>query len=230
MGSIVILGLGPGRLGLITLESWEILQKANPLLLRTAVHPTAADLRERGIPFSSYDGFYEEAKDFSTLYRRIAEDVLARAAAGEDVVYAVPGSPLVAERTVVLLREMAREAGISLSILPGMSFLEVLYTRLGIDPLEGVAIVDAMDAECLAGCGSLSMVVTQVYDQRVASEAKLTLLDIFPDEHRVTYIHHLALPEEAIRQIPLYEIDRQVDLDHLTSIFIPRCPFFLGTP
>lgn len=218
---ITVVGLGPGRFGLITLESWQIMQQAERLVLRTRIHPTVVDIEKRGLTFSSYDGFYEEASDFETLYHHIAEDLLHRAAEQGDLVYAVPGSPLVAERTVVLLRELAKESGVTVDILPGMSFVEVMYTRLGIDPIAGLTILDAEDVGTLKERPAQSLIITQVYDPIIASDTKLMLMDLYPDEYEVTYIHNLALPDESIRQIPLYEIDRQKDVDHLTSLFVP---------
>ena len=218
---ITVVGLGPGRFGLITLESWQIMQQAERLVLRTRIHPTVAEIEKRGLTFSSYDGFYEEAPDFETLYRHIAEDLLRRATEQGDLVYAVPGSPLVAERTVVLLRELAKESGVTVDILPGMSFVEVMYTRLGIDPIEGLTILDAEDVSTLKERPAQSLVITQVYDPIIASDTKLMLMEFYPDEYEVTYIHNLALPDESIRKIPLYELDRQKDVDHLTSLFVP---------
>lgn len=218
---ITVVGLGPGRFGLITLESWQLMQAAEHLVLRTRIHPTVAEIEKRGLTFSSYDGFYEEAPDFETLYRHIAEDLLRRATEQGDLVYAVPGSPLVAERTVVLLRELAKETDTAVDILPGMSFVEVMYTRLGIDPIEGLTILDAEDVSTLKERPAQSLVITQVYDPIIASDTKLMLMEFYPDEYEVTYIHNLALPDESIRKIPLYELDRQKDVDHLTSLFVP---------
>ena len=222
MAGIKVVGLGPGRAGLITRETWDLMESGGHLLLRTEVHPTVEEIRAKGIRGESYDGFYEEAEDFDSLYRRIAEDLIQRAGAGEEIVYAVPGSPLVAERTVVLLREMAGSSGIPLEIFPAMSFLDVLYARLGIDPVEGLAVVDAGEPERLLHCLDFSLVVTQVYQQHVASEAKIVLLEALPDEYEICYVHHLALPDESIRRLPLFELDRQRDMDHLTSLFIPQ--------
>ena len=218
---ITVVGLGPGRFGLITLESWQTMQAAAHLVLRTRIHPTVAEIEKRGLTFSSYDGFYEEAPDFETLYRHIAEDLLRRATEQGDLVYAVPGSPLVAERTVVLLRELAKETDTAVDILPGMSFVEVMYTRLGIDPVEGLTILDAEDVAQLHERPFTNLVITQVYDSIIASDTKLMLMEFYPDEYEVTYIHNLALPDESIRKIPLYELDRQKDVDHLTSLFVP---------
>lgn len=220
MATITVVGLGPGRAGLITRESWELMEKAGRLILRTRIHPTVEVLETAGMNFSTYDGFYDEAKDFETLYRKIAADLLVRAAADGDIVYAVPGSPLVAERTVVLLRELGKESAVTVDIRPGMSFVEVMYTRLGIDPIDGLTIIDAEDVETLKEAPAQSLVITQVYNQQIASDTKLMLMELYPDEYEVTYIHNLALPDESIRQIPLYELDRQRDVDHLTSLFI----------
>lgn len=220
MATITVVGLGPGRAGLITRESWELMEKAERLVLRTRIHPTVEALETAGMVFSTYDGFYDEAADFETLYRKITADLLARAAAEGDIVYAVPGSPLVAERTVVLLRELGRESAVTVDIRPGMSFVEVMYTRLGIDPIDGLTIIDAEDVETLKEKPAQSLVITQVYNQQIASDTKLMLMDLYPDEYEVMYIHNLALPDESIRQIPLYELDRQKDVDHLTSLFI----------
>ena len=194
--------------------------KAERLVLRTRIHPTVAAIEAAGMTFSTYDGFYEEAADFESLYGAIARDLLQRAESEGDIVYAVPGSPLVAERTVVLLREFARTSEVTVNILPGMSFVEVMYTRLGIDPIDGLTILDAEDVATLKERPAQSLVITQIYSQPIASDTKLMLMELFPDEYEVTYIHNLALPDESIRQIPLYELDRQKDVDHLTSLFI----------
>ena len=222
MGSIQVIGLGPGRAGLITREAWELMKGAKQLILRTSVHPTVEAVKKAGIKFATYDKLYEKAPNFETLYQAIADDLVRRAAMGEQIVYAVPGSPLVAERTVVLLREQAQKrVDIDLVIHPGMSFVEVLYTRLGIDPVAGLAILDAEDVARLAVRPFMSLVITQVYDPIIASDTKLMLMEFYPDEYEVTYIHNLALPDESIRKIPLYELDRQKDVDHLTSLFVP---------
>ena len=93
MGKITIVGLGPGSFGLITVETLELLQIAQPLLLRTAKHPTVTEMRKRGIEFTSYDFMYEEKESFEAVYHAIVNDCLEQAAVSENLVYAVPGSP-----------------------------------------------------------------------------------------------------------------------------------------
>ena len=189
--------------------------------MRTAIHPTVEALKEADVAFTTYDGFYEQAQDFESLYAAIAKDLLEKAEEAGELVYAVPGSPLVAERTVVLLRELAKGTEVELEILPGMSFVEAMYTRLGIDPIEGLSIMDAEDAEKLTEKPWQSLIITQVYQPQLASDLKLALMELYGDEYEVIYIHNLALPDESIRKMPLFELDRQTDIDHLTTLFVP---------
>lgn len=221
---ITIVGLGPGSFKHITLETWELLSNAGTLILRTAKHPCIEKLTAEGIGFTSFDHLYEQANDFSSLYEEIAQSVIARARQGEEIVYAVPGSPLVAEKTVELIRAKAKTAEVSLTIIPAMSFLEVLYTRLGIDPINGLTIVDAADLATLPPDLATGLVITQVYNRQVASDAKLTLMDYFGDEYQVTVVRNLGLPDEEVTKVMLFELDRLPVIDHLTSVYVPARP------
>ena len=96
---LTVAGLGPGDAGLITRETWGRIEAARHILLRTRIHPTVEALDAAGIRYETYDDFYEDAADFEELYERIADDLMVRVKAS-DVLYLVPGSPFVAERTV----------------------------------------------------------------------------------------------------------------------------------
>ncbi len=221
MGSITIVGLGPGPFGCMSLETWDVLRQAPTLLLRTAIHPTVEELRSRGVAFEAYDSFYEQGPDFDSIYAAIAADVLKQARQGRDVVFAVPGSPMVAEKTVGLIRSGAREMNLALRVLPGMSFFELLCNRLGVDPQQGMTIVDAQEVSRLPADLSTGLVVTQVFSPYVASELKLNLMERLHDEAPVTVARHLGLPDESLDSVPLFELDRQTGFDHLTSVYVP---------
>lgn len=106
MHKITVVGLGPGSAGQLSVETMELLKNGECVILRTAVHPSVSRLTEEKVNFTSCDNFYEEGASFEDVYGNIVNFVLEKAQT-QDVVYAVPGSPLVAERTVVLLRERA---------------------------------------------------------------------------------------------------------------------------
>jgi tetrapyrrole methylase family protein/MazG family protein len=59
----------------------------------------------------------------------------------------------------------------------------------------------------------------------VAQRAKIALMRFYPDEHPVTLVRAASVPGEEFKEtIPLYEIDRRVDVDHLTSLYLPPAP------
>lgn len=229
MKKIKIVGMGPGDASLITLGTYRELISTPNLFLRTAIHPTVAQLDADGISYQALDHFYEEGTSFATVYQNIVSFLINTVKECSELIYAVPGSPLVAEQTVQLLLEQAGRHKIECDILPGMSFLEVLYQRLQMDPIKGVTIVDAEDIENYTP-SSTSLVITQVYNATIASNLKLYLMDFYDDEQEIIYIHNLSLPDESIRTIPLYELDRQADIDHLTSVVIknPHRKVFTG--
>ena len=214
-------GLGPGDEKLITKEGETLFRSGLPLYLRTEVHPSVEWLKKEQIRYVSCDFIYEREKDFDSVYRGITEYIISEAKKKNEIVYAVPGSPTVAERTIVLLRERAREENIDLRISAGMSFLEVLYVRTGLDPVNGLTISDAEDMDAIPASILHPLVITQIYSRAVASDVKLTLMDRYGDESDITMIRHLTLPDEEIETIPLCEMDRR-ESDHLTSaLFFP---------
>ncbi len=145
MSTITIIGLGPGDAGLITRSAWDALQAASVLYLRTAIHPTVAALPSH-LELRTFDSYYQNASDFAAVYTAIAEQLVTHAATGEDVLYAVPGDPLTAEATTRHIRTLARQRGVALRVLPGVSFIEPACAALDLDPLEhGLQLIDALD-------------------------------------------------------------------------------------
>jgi tetrapyrrole methylase family protein/MazG family protein len=143
--TITILGLGPGDAALLTRAAWELLERTEVLYLRTAIHPTVAALPPT-IELRPFDTLYESAADFGAIYQQIAAELVERALAGEAVVYAVPGHPLVAEATTRQLLALARAHSIRTQVIAGLSFIEPVCTALELDPLaHGLQLIDALD-------------------------------------------------------------------------------------
>ena len=220
MGMITIVGLGPGAVGHLSMETMSIMQGCEQVILRTAVHPTVAELAKQGVKYTSCDDLYEAGASFEEVYQNVVTRVLTAAHKG-DVVYAVPGSPLVAEKTVVLLREQAKAQNIELAIKPSMSFLDLAYVALGIDPIAGLRIIDAQDFGAIADAGQYPLMITQVYSQLVASDLKIALMENLPDEYELYFLRNMGLEDEECRPVKLFELDRQPKIDHLTSVYIP---------
>ena len=176
--TITVVGLGSGDPEQLTLGVWRRLQQAERRYVRTAQHPMMTLFEEHRLAYRSFDELYERLDSFPDVYAAIADELLR--AAGEDassaVLYAVPGHPMVAERTVQLLRERCPEAGIALEVLGGESFLDQAFLRFGFDPIEGFQLLDATELKASQLRPELHTVIGQVYDAFTASDAKLTLM------------------------------------------------------
>lgn len=221
---ITIVGLGPGYAGHIPLSVWEVLKNNPRIFLRTEQHPVTPWLKEQGISFQTFDPFYENSRDFSEVYRKIASAVLKEAAAAP-LVYAVPGNPLVAEETVEIILRRAGDLGLEVEILPAMSFLDALYVALGLNPAEGLTVLDGLRLGEQKPNPRVGNVVIQVYSRLVASEVKLFLMGYYPEEHPVTVVRAAGVPGwQKIEQHPLYDLDRLSWIDHLTTLYLPPCP------
>lgn len=219
MGSIEIVGLGPGAPGAVPTGALEALRRPVRRFLRTAVHPVVPWLTEQGISFESLDWAYQQADSFDQVYQAIAGVVIEAARAG-DVVYAVPGHPRVAERSVDLVLEAAGSAGIPTRVGPGASCVDAICAAIGHDPARGLCVLDALalPPSPPTAEGGLSIVL-QVYERDVASDLKLWLMNWFDDERPVWAIRAAGVPgEERLEQMPLHELDRRFAWDHLASI------------
>lgn len=227
--TITIVGLGPGDPGLITRAAWQMLADAGDVYLRTRRHPCVPHLPP-GLAIHDFDAVYDDADDFEGVYAAIVERLVALVEQGDAVVYAVPGDPLVGETTVQHLLEEARQRGLETRILNGVSFVEPTLAALaghvvdGLDALDGLQIVDALDVAAAYHPllnPDFPALVAQVYGQRVASEVKLTLMNQYPDDQPVWLVHAAGTAEERVEALALYEIDRSPLLGHLTTLYVP---------
>ncbi|CAM3671788.1 nucleoside triphosphate pyrophosphohydrolase [Marinicrinis lubricantis] len=220
---IIVVGLGSGDEKQLTLGIVDILKEAKKLYLRTEEHPVTRWLREQQIGFDTFDSVYEQFDDFTEVYEEICHRLMEEAEHSSDaVVYAVPGHPSVAETTVMLLREQCGHKRIELDIQGGESFLDQVFLRLGLDPVNGFQLLDAGRMHHNQLNPRLHTIVTQVYDTFTASDVKLTLMNIYPDSMEVTVAHSLGIQgEEKMERVPLYEIDR-LQYGNRSLIWIPK--------
>ena len=219
MGRITIVGLGPAGSELITPQTSAVINAHRIRFVRTTRHPAAVAVPDA----VSFDQEYETAGNFDEVYESIARHLL-EAAVEHDVLYAVPGSPLVLERSVELIRDQADGGAIDVQLLPALSFLDVAWARLGIDPVEdGVRLIDGYRFATQAAGQTGPLLIGHCHAASVLSDIKLAI-DEGPDRvpERVIVLQRLGLDDEAIFEVRWADVDRDVEPDHLTSIFIPE--------
>lgn len=221
MGSgITIVGLGPGDPALLTRAAWEALETAGEAWLRTGDHPVVESLRER-LRICTFDDLYDRLESFEAVYAAIVESVLTLGARPEGVVYAVPGDPVVGEATVERLRA---QSGIPVQIVHGVSFVEPCLAAMGYDALHGLFLADALELATRHHPPfppDTPALIGQLHSALVAADVKLTLMNQYPDDHRVTLIHAAGTADARTEAMPLYELDRAIGIDGLTALFVP---------
>jgi len=217
IATVVAVGLGPAGPELMSGSATSAMMAvpAAARFLRTERHPAAAAVEGA----ATFDHRYEAAATMDEVYGGIVDDLVAAAVERGRVVYGVPGSPLVAERTVDLLRAKAAAGVIALEVVPGLSFLDLVWERLGIDPLAaGVRLVDAHRFAVEAAGDRGPLLVAQADSSFTLSEVKLAV-----DEGPVvTVLQRLGLPDERVFEVEWNDLDREVDADHLTTLWVPH--------
>jgi tetrapyrrole methylase family protein/MazG family protein len=195
----------------------------------------------KSIRLRSFDALYRRADRFADIYARIADTIVAAAqpkgksqkaelsaTPAADVIYAVPGHPLVGERSVALILQRAKAACIAVRIVAGLSFVEPVLEALAQQPVPGIASPDPLDG--LQLCDALDLarlhhpplnpdkpaLIAQVYARHVASDLKLTLLNQYAPQHPTAIVR----AGTVIGSI-LGELDHSDNFDHLTTLYLP---------
>ncbi len=235
---IHVAGLGPGDPLAVPPRVLALLAGGLPVVLRTARHPVVeagpvADALDALPPgrVTSLDDEYEGGESFDQTYAAIVERLLRLHARDGDLVYAVPGHPLVGESTVARLLEETAAIGVPVAVAGAPSFIDACLEAVGVAVVGNLRVIDALSldpgdpgiSEAIRGDGPL--LVYQVHDRAAASRVKLSLMAAgWPDDHPTTVLRAAGIPGlEARETLPLHELDRR-DHDHLTSVWAEPPP------
>ncbi len=219
-GRVVVVGLGPAGADLLLPAARDAFTAAGARFVRTRRHPAVVELARDGVTASSFDARYERGADLDEVYAGIGADVSAAAEAHGTVAYAVPGHPAVAEQTVALLRDAAARDEVTLTLVPGLSFAELAWSRLGADPMEGARVVDGRAFALEPASTPGPLLIAQCDSTLVLADVKLALLELLDPATPVTVLQRLGLADEAVQVVALADLDRDVTPDHLTAVFV----------
>ncbi|HEY5578068.1 MAG TPA: nucleoside triphosphate pyrophosphohydrolase [Acidimicrobiia bacterium] len=222
-GRVTIVGLGPG--------SWEeagakvkaiALDPGRRVVVRTLSHLAAAELAELR-QVETADGLYRLSETFDEVYERLSDLVVEAAKKGEDVVLALPGSPLVGERTTPLVRRKAAEAAVACEVVAGESFLDALWEVLEVDPLErGLQVLDGRDLPDPLNL-TIPTVIAQVDVPVILAEVGTTLGRLLPEGTPVVVVRGLMGANQRVEAVPVEDLIRvEPGLD--TTLFVEPAP------
>lgn len=221
MKKIYIIGLGPGNINSLTIGAIEKMKGGTKNYLRTKEHPTVDYLDRNDVTYESFDDIYCQSEKFEEVYETIVEKLVEHVNTYGEINYIVPGNPMVAEKTVKIL--LNREfLDIEMEIISGISFIEPMLELVKADPIDGLQILDGIGLEMEHLNINADTIITQVYSKYILSEVKLRLSEIYGDEYMVYFIKNAGMKDESKDLVPIFELDRNLEPDLLTSLYIPK--------
>lgn len=257
MASLTILGLGPGNATMLTTEAAAHLAQINDLVVRTSIHPTVAQLpahvriQSFDVLYETARDFESIYHQIATeLVERVADgESLTYAVPGHPLVAEATTRHIrkLAQERAIAVRIIAGLSFVepvceALGLDPfehGLQLIDALDLHTPADfPVATTPETRAWSELQSVGTYEPPIVpfplrptqpalIGQLYNRRVASQAKLALLTRYPAAHPVTLVSAAGLPEQIqVRTLPLHELDHQLDLDHLTVAYLPPLPVY----
>ena len=215
---ITVTGLGPGDLDRIpTAVRSILLDPGRTVIVRTEQHPAAeqlAALRE----VVTCDDLYEGGGSFDDVYRAIADRVL-ETASSRPVVYAVPGSPLVGEFVV----RMLRESGAEIELIPAESFIDAVLEEVGYDPLDrGLQILNGHDLPVPLVLDKPT-IIAQLDGPEVLADVAARIGRVLPEEAKILVLAGLGDSDAVRVETSPDQVDPAL-AGYRTSLFVDTDP------
>ncbi len=219
---LLIVGLGPSGLDRLSARALALLEAPErTVIVRTGHHPASAELAARR-EVVMCDDLYETATGFDEVYESIADRVLVAVEHGP-VAYAVPGSAVVGERAIADIRRRAAGAGISVELVPGESFLDLVYAAADVDPIvRPVKILDGRDLPDPLVFDA-ALIITQVDRPEVLADVAAELGRVLEDNTTVLVLDRLGDPDEVVLEMKLVDLWAYVPGPR-TSLFLDPEP------
>lgn len=215
---ITITGLGPGDFDRIPASVRNLLlHPARRVILRTIHHPAAAQLAGRR-HVETCDDLYQSLDRFEDVYDAIAARVLEAGRQG-DVVYAVPGSPLLGELAVRRLLSSPSEV----ELIPAESFLDAVLVEVGYDPLDrGLQVLDGHHLPAPLVLDKPT-VVAHLDRPEVLADVAARIGRVLPEESRVVVVSGLGAADARVVETAPDRIDPTL-AGYRTSLFLDTDP------
>lgn len=235
---IVSYGICPYRD--ISIKALKILKKCSEVYVLMSSSTLASFLSENSIKYTDITYIYSEGKKRTDVYNEIARFVIKRAEKIETICYFTYGDPMLFDSPSQLIIEAAKSSGLSVSVIPGISFVNFILASLQISiGTEGIAVYEAtrLVRDKIAIDKRVHCLVAQVgtfnseyvnRSETIECENLSLLVDylriFYPANHLVTLCHSDSINESITSiETPLCLIPLFAEsTDYSTTLYIPR--------
>ena len=205
--SLSLIGLGVSE-GDVSLAAMEKIENAELVILKTDMTENYPFFARRNIAVTTMDDLYRKSRNFDTLCKNVAAEVLSLSA-GKKAVYCVDGSVLEDNACKLILKKHPKT-----EVVSGVSKVSSCLEKIG--AIGGYSAVSAYEVADFDFSGTVC-----VYDldsDILAGEVKLKLMEVYGDECPC----YAFYGNETVK-IPLYEADRLPRYDYTTRLVVtPR--------
>ena len=208
MYNVTIIGLGIEGCDLPSATK-NIINSGVKVLARTVLTESFKNVQSVFGDIKTLDFVYEKSKNFDTLNKNLAKEVLA-VAKTEPVCYLVDGCATEDNSVKYILSKTK-----NVKIIAGVSATSKCLERLNVC-LSRYTAVSAYEVEDNLELTS-PLVVNAIDSFITASKVKLVLSELFGEEVDV-----YLTSNDCVKKIKLYELDRQKRYDYSCSLYIPE--------
>lgn len=223
-GAITILGLGPGDPKYLTREAWDWLAQAKVIHTISRDHPVLTNLPE-DIHVIAYDELLDEDGLSNEVYAEIAARIIELAKKNPgDITFAISGQKFGENAVCHEIFRLAEIDNISFHFIEGINFLSSITSASGINPLQKVFVLDAVELGLLHHPSfppHMPLIVPNLYSQKTAANVKMTLLAQYPQDTSVRLIHLHGNVETHVEDLPLGKIDDNPMNFGQTALYVP---------
>ncbi len=215
MNKIYLVGLGTSPDD-ITLKAQSFIESNLTKVVRTSLTLSATSLQNNCKDYISLDYVYTKSRNFDTLNRNLANEVISLSKKG-DVVYFVDGSVINDNSCKEIIKRHK-----NVEIHAGVSYALKTFERLKIcqDSFLQISAYDLVNFDIILP----KLVVYAITSKQIASNVKLHLMDVFGEEVKIYFTDN-----NVTKQIYLYELDWQDSYDYSTTIYIPNLDYLQKT-
>ena len=204
MSTIQIIGLGAGSEDDLTIRAQEALSERIPAFARTDRHPIVNELR-KNIDIDSFDDYFEKYETFDEVYENIVNTLIEKSKQYGKINYCTAGSPYYGDIVTKKLISEYKDQ-INTIIIDGMSFLDKCLKLSGYADYNNIKILDCLETDEFSFDVNSFNIITQVYDLETASQLKVKLMEIYPEDANSLIIDVLG---ENVKKIPLFMLDQE---------------------